>query len=166
MKLNKKGFTLVEVLIVVVILAILAALILPRLLSQPERAVIAEAQQMLGRLRRAQLQNIDLTGGVGEPFDCSAAPGCAVPELTRINVGAIPDSSSFGYQCTVYDDNGTPADTTDDTASECIANRIGGTFNGATITIQVGGNSDGEFSCAAGYVLVDTNDPTRGCTAS
>ena len=58
-----KGFTLIEVLIVVVIIGILAALILPRFITVPERAVTAEGNQMIGALIRAQQQRADAGGG-------------------------------------------------------------------------------------------------------
>ena len=45
---RNKGFTLIEILIVVIILAVLAAMVLPRFLGQTENAFIAEAQQQLG----------------------------------------------------------------------------------------------------------------------
>ena len=51
---RQKGFTLIEVLIVVVILGVLAALIIPRFLNAPEKAIVAEANQLLGSLIRAQ----------------------------------------------------------------------------------------------------------------
>lgn len=47
----RKGFTLIEILIVVVILAVLAAMILPRFANQTERAAAAEAFQVLGIIR-------------------------------------------------------------------------------------------------------------------
>lgn len=62
MKIKRRGFTLVEVLIVVIIIAILAALILPRMMSQTGRAEVAEAQQMLGAIRRAQATYADING--------------------------------------------------------------------------------------------------------
>ncbi|MFO7811369.1 MAG: type II secretion system major pseudopilin GspG [Pelovirga sp.] len=37
-KYNQRGFTLIEVMVVVVILGILAAIVVPRLLDEPERA--------------------------------------------------------------------------------------------------------------------------------
>ena len=41
----RAGFTLIEVLVVVVILSILAAIIVPRIMDQPDRARITKAQQ-------------------------------------------------------------------------------------------------------------------------
>ena len=51
---GEKGFTLIEVLIVVVILGILAALFLPKLIAQPEKARVAEALPMLGTMMRGE----------------------------------------------------------------------------------------------------------------
>ena len=51
----KRGFTLVEILIVVVIIGILASLTLPRLTGQQEKARVAEAIGFLSAMRRGQL---------------------------------------------------------------------------------------------------------------
>jgi general secretion pathway protein G len=40
-----KGFTLIEVMVVVVILAILAAIVIPKIMSRPEQARIVKAKQ-------------------------------------------------------------------------------------------------------------------------
>ena len=59
---GNRGFTLIEILIVVVVVGILASLILPRMLAAPEKAMILEANQLIGAMIRAQQANID-TGG-------------------------------------------------------------------------------------------------------
>ena len=41
---NKRGFTLIEIMVVVVILGILAAIVVPRLLSRPDEAKVVKAK--------------------------------------------------------------------------------------------------------------------------
>ncbi len=57
---SRNGFTLVEVLIVVIIIAILASLIVPRMLMQTDKAKAAEALQMVGAIKRAAERYYDL----------------------------------------------------------------------------------------------------------
>jgi general secretion pathway protein G len=42
---RQKGFTLIEVLVVIVILSILAAVVVPRIMDQPDRARVTKARQ-------------------------------------------------------------------------------------------------------------------------
>jgi general secretion pathway protein G len=50
---SRSGFTLIEIMVVVVILAILAALIVPKVMSRPDEARIVAAQQDIGALTQA-----------------------------------------------------------------------------------------------------------------
>ncbi len=50
---NQRGFTLIEVLVVVVIMAILAAIIVPRIMSRPEQARIVKAKTDVGSIANA-----------------------------------------------------------------------------------------------------------------
>lgn len=59
---NRKGFTLAEILIVLLIVAILAGMVLPRLLSQGDKAVAAEAVSIIGAIKRAELRYFDERG--------------------------------------------------------------------------------------------------------
>src|SRR3989338_7965962 len=60
MNRKSKGFTLIEVMVVVVILAILAAIIVPRILKRPEQArVVAARQDILGIQNALSLYKLD-----------------------------------------------------------------------------------------------------------
>lgn len=50
----KKGFTLIELIIVIVVIGILATIALPRYSKVVERARVAEAKSMLSAIRNAQ----------------------------------------------------------------------------------------------------------------
>jgi len=59
---NRNGFTLIEIMVVVVILAILAALIVPKIMSRPDEARVVAARQdistIMQALRLYRLDNI------------------------------------------------------------------------------------------------------------
>ena len=52
-KIQQRGFTLIEVMVVVVILAILAAIIVPRIMSRPEQARLVKAKTDIMALENA-----------------------------------------------------------------------------------------------------------------
>lgn len=145
---NKKAFTLIEVLIVVIIIAILAALILPRFLTQPEKAMVAEAQMQLGALRRAQQSYADMSGsGQYLQITAGSAANWNVLGLT------YPTNGKFTYSCAAVASAG----------ASCVARRSSGTYANNTITL----NDNGTYSCS-GYSSVGGNgvnaSQDRGCT--
>ncbi len=53
---NRKGFTLLELIIVVIVIGILASIALPRFIRVAERARMAEAKSILDALRSSQMR--------------------------------------------------------------------------------------------------------------
>lgn len=141
---NNRGFTLIEILVVVVILAILAALVLPRFFEQSARAEITEAQEMLGALRRAQITYKDVTGGSYQDVDGTAQDA----DLKIIGMQAIPGEAKYNYACVAAD-------------SECTATHKVTAANKITISIDTGA-----FGCEGGYAAVDAGDASKGCRPS
>jgi prepilin-type N-terminal cleavage/methylation domain-containing protein len=60
--MNRKGFTLIEIIIVIVILGVLATLALPKLSAQISAADAAEAMQSFGAIKRSVMSCYDSTG--------------------------------------------------------------------------------------------------------
>ena len=97
MKNKNKGFTLIEVLMVVVIIGVLAALIVPRFAAAPERAFAAEANQMLGSLKRAQMARVDLVGS-GTSW-LTISNNTDTTNWGKLNLAAPSSTAKFDYSC-------------------------------------------------------------------
>jgi type IV pilus assembly protein PilE len=126
-KLMQRGFTLIELMIVVAIIAILAAIALPAYQDHVTRSKIAEATTNLGQLRVKMEQFFQ----DNRTYDSPSAP-CKTPPS---------DAKFFTYSCA------TPSGTTYTiTATGVVAQRMGGfTFtidqnNAKTTTIAAPSN--------------------------
>lgn len=156
-----KGFTLAELLITIIILAILAAIVVPGFVAQIEIAKIAEAQHVLGAMAHAELTMNELTQSSWiVPVDSD--PAFPNEYANWIKIGMQPPAlTNFRYRC--------------DLSGYCEAERQpspnpSGIYN----VIQLGvlaGNSQGipprEFRCGpanGAYELRNPSDPTKGCT--
>ena len=143
--LKPSGFTLIEVLIVVIIVAILAALIMPRLLSQPEKAYISEANQMLGAIFRAENYYVESgTGNEWLPVDATAGN---FPNWEQIRV-QVPDAKNFVYACTT---------------AMCTATRVAGPYKGNVISVPNASPSYWNCSATPGESKSYVTNPSGGC---
>lgn len=85
MRKLQRGFTLIEVMVVVVIIAILASIIVPRILSRPEQARVTSAKQDILSIQNAlALYKLDNgfypSTGQGIPALVSKPSGTPEPE--------------------------------------------------------------------------------------
>ena len=99
----KKGFTLLELIIVVIIIGILVSMALPKFISVAEKARAAEGKGMIGSLRNAQLryyaQNSKYTAAMADldiAMTASTNFNDAVPTATSTNLAyALRKSSGY-----------------------------------------------------------------------
>jgi len=104
---KNKGFTLIEVLIVVVIIAVLASLILPRMTAQSPRAKAAEAFTLTGVIQRTAERQYGLTGGFwfGVYETCSNGAslgsfcgGAASSDWSKLGISGPESSKNWSYK--------------------------------------------------------------------
>jgi len=122
LKNNNRGWTLLEILVVLLIVGVLAILALPRLSSSIEFSRSAEALNAMGHLKRAAVRctlSIEAATGVTNDFD-----ECDTFVETGAEDPGLAASSVFNYSMTAF------ADPT----WSVVATRVGSVFDGDTIT--------------------------------
>jgi len=113
----RKGFTLVELIIVIIIVGILAAIGLTQYNKVIEKGRAAEARMMLGNLRSAEIANFNELGvyatvanlSVGAPAACATthyfrytcAAGTGTCTATRCITGGKPPDGTVAWTKTL-----------------------------------------------------------------
>ena len=108
---NKSGFTLVELMVVAVIVAILAAVAIPLMSGNKKRAIATEAEAGLGTVRSALRAMYAQTSDYSEDLNGGAiAAGAVVGQVPGINAGDLKgryfddsDYSITAIGATTYD---------------------------------------------------------------
>ena len=139
---STSGFTFVEILIVIAIVVLLAALVIPRLLMPKEQVLALEAHEFLNRMRLAQI-NVRDRGSSPTWLDVvsyheSETPN---PNWNILGLKPLPINAPFSYRC-------------NETLGACAATRVGAPGDskfGGTITIDL---ESGNFSCSTPYAVV------------
>jgi len=96
-KRNEAGFTLIELMVVIVILGILAGLVVPRIMDRPEQARKQKAEVQIESLETAcKLFKLD-TGSYPSSLDALVSGGRTGGYLEKGKVPLDPWGQSFSY---------------------------------------------------------------------
>ena len=127
MKKHQQGFTLLELLMVVIIIAILAAIAIPQYFRAAERSRSAEALQILGSMRGAEIR-----------YKAQSATSVYATALDDLDI-AVPGATGGGTSTLwTYSIAGSGA------GSNVLATRSSGTTKGGTVEIDL----DAGTTCA------------------
>lgn len=140
MRKRRAGFTLIELMVVAIIVAILAAVAIPLMSANKKRAAVTEAESALGTIRSAaramyaetEAYNLDQNGN--DPSGpATGLPGIGVGDLD----GRYFEDDDYTYAAS--DANNYTITAVGDTAGSAVDGDI---VNGVTITLD----QDGEFT--------------------
>lgn len=97
----QSGFTLIELVVVLVIIAIMAAIALPRFANLQAQARIAKMQGALGAVKSASVMSHALLLANGYPTNYTGDPGVTAPVGVDINVEGVNVTYQVGYPSTL-----------------------------------------------------------------
>ena len=162
MKNNKKGFTLVELLVVVLIIGILAAMALPAYFKSVERARMAEADTLLGSIAQAQQRRWMKTGSYAKLFSGLDVSPTSEAVATFCTKGTANIEAAFGPD--------TDAPTTCGNGFAIVLDANNTNLDTATVTAYRVGNGQYKYSLSRPYqstvvTCTPTNDEDKALCA-
>ena len=127
----ERGFTLVELLIVVVIVGILSAVALPQFLTQTKKAAATEGTQQASSIAKQAAAYYLENGSLGTvDTDCSDYAGTIVTTNTNFTYACSGTKEAFVVTATGKAGN----DTTEDVVVTFTGNLTDGTFSKPVVT--------------------------------
>lgn len=101
--MRRKGFTLIELMVVIVIMGILATIALPRMFEHAAKAKASEAVVVIGSYERLQRAYVEINGALGTPAEI----GIEIPPGAFFSfdatLGAMMDSWDGGVMTAASD---------------------------------------------------------------
>jgi type IV pilus assembly protein PilA len=149
----KQGFTLIELMVVIVIIGVLASLAIPRFTEASAKAKVAEAPRVLASYESAFLARLAETGK--GPTDSS--------EL----IFEVPSSKWFVYKVIA---DSTPANLDKNLAAAVVLSAMGKLVSGDSLKTTYAGSTDDCFEHAAVQATAGTAEKmvpnffNNGCT--
>jgi prepilin-type N-terminal cleavage/methylation domain-containing protein len=129
---NKKGFTLLEIIIVVIILAILASVLLPKLLGSVALSRSSEALNILPSLKRGMEECAAFNNNSYDAVKCSASTLADVKTKLGVDITQgmkyfkppIVAASGASYKITFSGTNGASGDIVYDSAAQTVVGTV------------------------------------------
>jgi type IV pilus assembly protein PilA len=160
-KQKEKGFTLVELLVVIIIIGILAAIALPNFLGQTAKAKQTEAQQNIGSINRTQTAYRSENPNFASNFDTLGIGSLA-------GTGSMAFTSNYSYSLSATSNSATITARSNDSSLRAYSGGNNFYTNSASqsviASVICGAQQPGSTSVTAPTVSYTTSAPTCPAT--